>query len=291
MPLFELLVTILPENMIWQRLFALLLLITSALYILQTNTLHSLTQTRTFLPALLFIIISSSLPTLQELTPSLASLPFIILTTKYIFQAFNTDKPFDSFFRAGFWLSVSTLFYFHAFGLFLLVCLAVIFYGSNRLRGITAALGGYAVPWVFYATYTFIWTGDFGNAFSPIVHIWNSKPAYSILNSYFTYAFLAILCLTILVVLLNQLNSLPVQKIRVRRFHGLLLWLLGIAILSFIAVPSSSMDLIYIAAFPLSILGTNFFLVTRKPFWPQAMLVLIMLMALLNQILGPITQL
>jgi hypothetical protein len=80
------------------------------------------------------------------------------------------------------------------------------------------------------------------------------------------------------------MQAYSARKIISRRAYSLLLWLFINTIAVFFLIEQASVELIYIAALPLSFLLANYWVFIRAVFWGNLFLILLILSILFNQI-------
>ena len=268
MPIYSFIANILSGSVLLKTLFAFAVMLTTSLYILQLSSKYILIKTRTYLPALIYIILTAGFISVKGLNPALISSIFVALSLNNLFQIFETKKPHNNVFMAGFFIALGSLFYLPATVFLLLVFVAMIILGTFNLRFFFISVFGFLTPWFFVFIYHYLLNDNIFAIPNMVQSTWN----FNNLCAHYTvmsYVFIFISGLIMLVSAGYMLRMIPTQKINIRKSHSILVWFTIISISSFFIVPSCSVELIYIAAIPVSIQISKYFASSRSRFWPQ----------------------
>ena len=111
MPLYGLLVGILGSGQLLVNLLSFLIATLLVFLIINFNTTLFFINERTFLPALLFIIVIGIFPEYQKLNPAIPASLLFLLALKRIMAGYHKQGIAYNFFDAGILISTGSLFY------------------------------------------------------------------------------------------------------------------------------------------------------------------------------------
>jgi len=267
MPLYALLKTVTRGNLMLEIAISFTFTLISALYLIQINTKHILIKYRTYLPALLYIVLASSFTPLQRLNPAVISSLFIIIAIEYILS-YEKRNSLDSFFRANFFIGIGSLIYLPMALFVIPVFISLIILNSTGIRQWLSAFFGFIAPWFFAFVYYYVWHNSSDMLFAIISESLTpikTSTFYGVPFSVF-YSFIGLLLILSVFFLLG---NLPTQKINIRKYYSVLIWLvLFSAVIAFFS-PFSSIEIVYIAALPSSFIIANFFTFAKNKFWTE----------------------
>lgn len=269
MPFFELITSISPSKIWLQILLNFTISLISGLYLIQFNSKHIVIKHRSYLPALFFILICSSIPSLQKANPAVFASFFFILAFDHIFSIYHKEQVFDNLFRAGFYISTASLFYAPALLYLLPLIFSILSIRTFNPRELFVTLIGYMTPWLLYSLYTYIAKDDWGLFINLIKeNLWdtNSYPYTITLLNYITLGFLLFIFLPSGLFLFNSLQS---QKINVRKYFGVFYWFNLTTIIILFTIPLLSIEIIYLFAVPYAFQLSYYFSLSKGKFWPQ----------------------
>lgn len=95
-----------------QAVLQILILFFNALLINRMVIKNNLLKENTLIAGMLYILFSSMLNSFLHLSDVMMSSTFLILATSHIFTSYNNVKSADDIFLSGFYISISSLFYF-----------------------------------------------------------------------------------------------------------------------------------------------------------------------------------
>ncbi|MGE0077839.1 MAG: DUF6427 family protein [Bacteroidales bacterium] len=283
MPLYQLVAKFLPPNLFYSKIVTFLIIIAVAIYLLQLNSRFIIIKQRTYLPALFFFLISSALVPVQRINPAVFASLFITIGLDHIFSIYQKHDPLDNLFRAGISLSIASLFYAPAITIYLLLLIGLLILRAFDLREWVVALLGLALPWGFLLLIRFWLNIDFESTMNMVSNNLITKTESSI-NDIIPIIFTALVGIPTLVALLYAIPNMANQKISIRKYQNLFLWMLLISLLTFALVPTCSYEIAYILAIPLSFQLSNYFSNVKVKFWPKLLFILVFVAAIVVQI-------
>lgn len=147
-------------NTIISSIFALILIIIQAFYLVYINKVYNFISQRTFLTSLLFVLISSAFLNLHYLHPAIIANIFVLLTIVEIFSSYQKPKVYKASFNSGFLIAVAGLFYVNANFLILFVFISLMVLHSFNWREWISVIIGFITPYIitlFIYYYTDQW--------------------------------------------------------------------------------------------------------------------------------------
>jgi hypothetical protein len=257
------------------RLLSFAVIVISSLYLIQLNSKYILIQYRTYLPALFFTLIASSIKPIQHFSPALISTLLVIAAIDQTFASYDKGNPLDNLFKSAFLVGVASLCFLPSAIFIILLYLSSILFRPISLRGSLTLLFGFLTPWFFLFVYFYLLKDNLSYIPDALVLFWNlnfevTKIDVSI-QVFFIY-----LALLVLVSGLQLLSSFPNQKIVNRKFNGVFLWFIAISISLVFFVPWGTFEIIYLVAIPISFLLSHFFTFIKNRFWGELLFSLLL---------------
>lgn len=285
MPLYKFITDIIPYTSFYGTLLTLIMVIIQGFLLVRLNTRFIFINNRSYLPALFFVFISASIPDLQRLNPVIFSGFFLLLALEKIFESYKAEKIAYEYFLAAFFISIGTLIY--PFLLFFLITLWIglsIFRQFNWREWIFTFLG-FLVPQFFVFSFYYLMHNDPGRLFSDYKSIFIASYKFPEYN-YPIVAFVIFMAILTLIASQFMLRSFQSKKILPRNGFMVFLWLFINCIMVFIVIRQASVELIFIAAIPLSYLIANYFALMKSVFWGNVLLLVMIILLVWIQIWG-----
>jgi len=246
------------------------------------NEKYTFIRVRTKLPASLFVIIVAGFTQLHTFHPVHTGSLFLLIAMFNLFETFEKLKPYSNIFNAGFFLGIGTLFYLN-----LAILLPAFFIGVILLsrettwRGWIIILIGFAVP-VFFAFSYVILTEQANetlvilenNIFTQVNHFRTDIPLHVLLS------FLVLLTVAASFKIIQQYDR---KKVSTRKYFSIFLILFISAVISFMFVPVTSIEMLVIMAIPVTYLITNLFVFIKNKFWSEFLFYLLIAIVILMQ--------
>jgi len=264
------------SNTVVSGIIALFLIIIQAFYLVYINKVYNFISQRTYLTSLLFVLISSAFLNLHYLHPAIIANIFVLLTLVEIFSSYQKPKVYRASFNSGFLIAVAGLFYINANFLILFVFLSLLVLHSFNWREWFSVVIGFLTPY-FITLFLFYYT----NHLSDLQLIKNAilqhhSPKLIWPLSY--YVFSGILFLTGVLAIFKLSSTYSNNKVSTRNYFSLFSILLILISSIFVIIPFASIELIVIAAIPLSYLIANYYL-SRANKWVQELSFIFLLAA------------
>jgi len=263
MPFYRAVADILAENVLLTRILAFLFLLFQSFLMVRLNVKFILIRQRTFLPALIFILLCSFyFPHLQFSEYLFGSLGMLLILD-LILGSYKQEPDSWKFFEAGLVLGVTTLFYARMIYFIPFIWIAQIILRPFSWREWILPLAGIFVPAFILVSVRYLLGMDPWQA-------WNIF--YDNLNSFqfsfnFTLSYIIIAVYIFLLVLLASgymLRVFQFRKIYIRNYFLTFFWLFLISALLFTFLTRFDPGIIYVAAIPVAFLISNYFINAKR---------------------------
>ncbi len=260
-------------------------LITGLVYFIQALWLnkivndYSLLFKSTYLPALLYIILTSSFPTFFALDAAILIIFLQLLLLTKLFNLYKAHNAIRVTFDCGVIIAISSLFYFPAILWLMLIWFALIILRPFSWREWIAAPLGFMVPYIFVAFYYF-WNDNM----EVFVAIWrplkNSFWQININPTPIDFLPLLPVALTLIVGISRLRENFYKNVLLVRKSQQVLIACILISLVSYYLKPSFRLNHFILLAAPLAVFVSYYFLVAKKK-WLSEGLVLLMVLSIL----------
>lgn len=266
-----------------QKIFAFVLVLAIAFLLVRLNTRFIIINNRTYLPALIYILIVSGIPDIQKLNPALVSTFLILIIIEQVLDSYRFESLFYGFFTAAFFLGLGCLVY--PFYVFYLITLwaGIILLRKFNWREWVFTILGFITPFLFAFSYYYILEDKPAFVFEQFVPFFQHSYDFAGYTPQ-VYVFLGIVAFVMLIASQFLLQAYSARKILSRRAYSFLLWVFLNSLALFFVVEQASVEVIYIAAIPLSFLLSNYWAFVKATFWGNLFLFLLLLSALFNQV-------
>jgi hypothetical protein len=284
MPLYSLLQSVVGGNAILGVLISFVLVMLMSFLIVNFNTSHFFINERTFLPATIYLLITGLLPDQQLLNPVLPASVFLMIAIRRIMDAYRIPGTAYNFFDAALLIGTGSLFYANLIWFALLVIIGIAILRTGNLRELLISVIGLLTPLLITVGSYYVAGKDI--SLLPRL-IYNNLFAGSNVHNFSTLVIigLAAVGVIILVSAVYLFSVINIKKIKSRKTFTELNWALVITFVVYFAVPSASVELIWIAGIPLSYLLAHYFIFSRKKLFPEILFAVLIIVVALFQIL------
>jgi hypothetical protein len=248
------------------------------------NTSIFFINERTFLPATIYTLFSGFFPGYQVLNPVLPASLFLMLAIRRIMDAYRKNETAYNFFDASLLIGTGSLFYANLIWFAVLVIIGIAILRTFNLWELVLSVLGLCTPLLLTAG---VYYGA-GKDLNLLLFATNYNLFQKAGNHYFSrlaIVGLIIMGICILISLFHLLSVMNIKKIRSRKTFSLLIWAFVVAIVVFFLLPSVSVELIYIAAIPLSYFLTHYFVSCKKQLIPEIFFTAFFIIIVVQQIL------
>lgn len=282
MPLYSLLLKILGPGYLPSAFLSFSLAAAMLFLITNFNTTLFFINERTFLPSFIYIMLIAVFPEYQLLNPAIpASLIFMIALNRTMAGYHKQGIPYN-FFDAGILIGAGSLFYATLLWFGLVIIIGIILLRSVNISELALSLLGLLTPYlIMFGLYYIL-----GYSLEELLSL--------IYNNLFAeaegYFFPRLTIVTLIIVALITLISigyiLMVQnskKIKTRKTFSLLIWLFIVTITLYFALPSVSIEMIWLTGIPASYFLSHYFIYSRKKVVSEIFFSVILVLVLLIQ--------
>jgi len=267
MPLYSLLSAAVGSNPLIAVSVSFLLVLIISILIVSFNTAVFFINERTFLPGLIYILFSGLFPHFQTLNPVLPAALFLIIALRRIMASYRRGGVSINFFDAGILISVGALFYANLIWFGLVVFIGIAILRTGNIREIFYAVVGLCIPVAITVGILYATGRDISSFFEDLrYNLFAETGDYYL--SRVVIAGLFIAGLSLLICLFYLISSMSTKKIKSRKTFTELIWILIISATIFFVLPSTSVEIIYIAAIPASYLFAHYFVMNKKKMIP-----------------------
>lgn len=246
------------------KILALAILVGNALLMLRLNTRFLFIRVRTFMPAAIFLLITSAITPLHFLLPAYIAAFFVLLSLGNIFAAFHEQKSQFWGFNAGFALGVGALFYQNIIGFLPAIWIGLLTVKKSRgWRDVVTPILGVLTPLLLAFSWFYL-TDNLIEMKNVILQNITTKRTL-IRGDLSLQIYLAfVVLLTIIGSLFMVLKNFDEKKVSSRKFFTVLFWMFINSLLILVAIPSVSAEFFIIMALPLSYLIANYFVFIKN---------------------------
>ncbi len=282
MPLYDLLLQIAdPVSARAVKASFLLVLLLSALLI-SVNTGLFFINRRTFLPAIIYLVVISLFQSFHSLHPALIASLFVLLALRRLIGLYRTGRSAQISFDSALLISAGSLFYVNAIWYALLLFIAMAVFRTFRARELIYAVAGLVTPYLLLSGIYFVGGDDISRGAMLFTDALISEQwAYqwsriNIVAGLFIAA-------ALVVSILHLLSVLNTKKVRSRKVFILLLWLIIITPAIYMTVPSASEELVFFFAMGVSYMITHYLVFAGSRTVSEIIFTGMILLALVNQ--------
>jgi hypothetical protein len=265
MPLFLILEYLLPHHPLVLKIMGFIIFLSIAFLINRLNTKFIFIPERTYLPAIIYIIIICGLITKKELHPILPATILLLLAIERLLDSYKTESLSYNTFDAGLLLGIASLFYFPVSFYMIFIWSALLILRQFYWREWLYTLIGYFLSYaVLFGIYYFIGR-DHGEVFRAVKTTFTYHPC-----PYLTkvqWAMGGYLVLLILIASRYMIKISPGKKILPRKAYNLFLIIFLLSIAAFVFIPSVSIEILIIATVSVSLLISHVFITAMKSRW------------------------
>jgi hypothetical protein len=268
MPLYGLITGLIGTNPIPGLLFTMLLVVIMAFIMVNLNTSLFFINERTFLPALLYILLSGLFPQYQLMNPALFSGIFLMLAIKRIMESYRIQGTAYNYFDAGILVGTGSLFYANLIWFGLIIIIGIALLRTISVKEIAITLIGLATPFVITFGIYYVAGKDANELLSLVSYnLFGKIAAFEFSRlTIVVLSYVGFLSLRSLGFLFMVMNS---KKIQSRKTFYLLLWILVISISVYFISPSVSVEIVWLAGIPVSYLLAHYFVFIRNKLVPE----------------------
>ncbi len=264
---------------LWNVIITSVVIFAQALWLNKIVMDFSLLFRGSYLPALFYVIMASMFPTFLTLDAAiLITFSLLWLLTK-LFGLYKSNHATMITFDSGMIIACTSLLYFPSVLWLLLIWIALIIFRPFAWREWISGLAGFMLPYLFVALFYF-WNDDmqaFIRIWSPLKNsLWITNIHMSLID------FLPLLPITLIfLIALNKMKeNFYKNVVHVRKCQQLLIFTILVSALAYYIKPSFRFNHFILLAAPLAVFISYYFLVAKKA-WLSELLVLFLMLSIL----------
>jgi hypothetical protein len=283
MPLYALLKSLINNSHALGVIISFLLVSLMSFLMVNFNTIVFFIHERTFLPALFYVLLGGLFPDHQILNPVLPASVFLIMAIFRIMDGYHISGTAYNYFDAGILISTGSLFYANLIWFGALVIIGIALLRTGNLKEIVISVLGLLTPYLITIGLYYVTGKDVGDLMRVLGENLFSKPTYYPFPALTVVAlvFISVLIFISLVKLFQQMNT---KKIKSRKTFSLMIWTFIISLLVYFALPSASIEIVWLTSIPVSYFLTHYFVFVKKKLLPEVLFTLLFVFILLIQI-------
>jgi hypothetical protein len=285
MPLYGLLSSLTGTNPLPGVFFSIILVAFMAFLTVNLNNSLFFINTRTFLPALIYILLSGLFPDYQVMNPAIFSAMFLMLAIRRIMESYRVQGISYSFFDAGLLIGTGSLFYANLIWFGTLVVIGIAILRMSNIKEILIALIGLVTPYILTFGIYYIIGRDLEDLVSVIRYNLFARQAVYVFSR-INIVSMAVIGLITLVSGANLIMVMNKKKIQSRKTFSLLIWLFIISLAVYFLFSSVSVEMLWITAIPLSYFIAHYLIFSKRRIIPEIVLAMLFLMIFLVQALN-----
>ena len=283
MPLYGLLSNLTGTHPLPGIIFALASVSSIAILIVGLNNKSFFINERTFLPALIYILLSGLFPQYQLLNPAIFAAIFLMLAIRRIMESYQLPGIAYNLFDAGILIGIGSLFYANLiwFGLLLIIGIAIL--RTGNIKEFAISVIGLVTPYVMTFGIFYVLGKDIKSFMSVMGYNLFDKPDSYVFTPLTVVAvsFAGLCTLVSLVFLFATMNT---KKIKSRKTFSILIWILIISLAVYFIFTPVSVEIVWITGIPVSYFLTHYFVNIKKRLFPELLLFILFVFILIIQI-------
>lgn len=247
---------------------------------------HHILMKRSWLPALMFVVLSACTPGLLWLHPQHIAGIFLLGALHLLLGTYRMDKSFGSVFNAGILIGVAALFYLPSivFLIFAIVCIILLRPFIWR-EWIILILGSTVAP--IYAGVYYFWNDKLLFMTSEVIFnpIRNRDFFLKLPVEY--YFLTAMTGLMLFVSAGRFLSGAGTSTLKTKKGISVMIWFLVFSLLAVLPAQNNAVAGIIFAIYPLSLFTSNYFLVARRLWLAETIFILLLTSIALSYFIVP----
>lgn len=267
---------LLQHSLLLQNLVALILFLLLAFIILQINNRYNFIRVRTMIPATLFVIMAGGFTEIHTLHPIYFGAVFFLMALYRLLGAFDQPQPYSPAFDSGFFLGISSLFYFSFIAMFPAFLIGTgILSRETKWREFAVLIIGFLLPFLFAASYSFY--NDSIHQYLNIIesNIFTSNDFF--LKNPILQVYAGVLVFITLLGSFKILKDYDTKKVSTRKFFIIFFLIFLSSIAGIVLIPAVSQEMLLITVIPVTFLLTNYFVFLKSHFWSELIFLMLII--------------
>lgn len=262
-PLYSILLGFFKDSPRGAVIFSMVLILVISVYLVNFNTRLFFINERTFLPASLYVILSGFMKSMQVLNPVLPASLLLLIAIDRLLVSYRKPGVAYNLFDASLFIGIAALIYTNIIWFYIVIVSGIIIFRSFNLRELMISIFGLLLPFIIlYAVYYLT-----GRDLMMLNDFFIESIITEVSDYYWSPELIVVSALNALIFILALLKLSGVfntKKIRSRKIFSLLTWVLVVSIAAYFAVPSVSVEMMYVFLVPLVYFLTHYLVVMRN---------------------------
>ncbi|OQY05604.1 MAG: hypothetical protein B6I20_00760 [Bacteroidetes bacterium 4572_117] len=261
------------------KLVSFLLILLQAFLIVTINNHFKLLGYRSYLPALIFIIITVNFTQHQQLQAIHFANIFFLIAWIRLNQAYGKQKALSYYFDASFLIGVASLFYFNMIFLTIILLIHLLLTRSINIKEFTVSFFGLAVVWYLFLAFYYI----FYDETYDILAVFSFEPGFIdfMSLSISTKITSGVLLFITIMAIMASLKYYSSFNIYIRSNLKMFFYMFVVGFL-LILLTNSSNELIYFIAIPASLFISLFFIKLKSKLHGNILVIILFIATIAN---------
>ncbi len=259
-------------------LITFILLISIALLLIRLNIQFFFINTRTQLPAFLYLLITSSYIPLQQGNPAIIATLFLVFALFRILDSFKKEGLAYNYFDAALLLSFGSLFYFNLIFLLPVTWIALIVLRQPRWREWVFTLLGAILPYIFLFSYNYLKDRSFDLAIKNFNNILSHVNTLKYSHPF--VIFIGFITLLVIIASFYMVRVFASKKIHTRKYFIVFLAVFINLFLVYFIIPGAGIELIFLSAVPVTYLLSHYYINIKTGFWSEVSFLFLLFMVI-----------
>ena len=242
-------------------------------YIIQV---HQILTKRTWLPALLFVVLTACTPGLLWFHPEMPAGILLLGTLHFLLGTYRTDRAFGEVFKAGFLLGLAGLIYAPSLVFVLFGIIALLILRPFIWREWAIFIIALTVPWVYAGVYFFLTDGLKGLTWQVIVDPVLHRDFFLKLPVEY-YALSGVTALLLMVAGGRFVGGSGTSTLKTKKSVTMMIWFLIFAIIAVLPAQNFSVAGFIFCIYPISLFISNYFLSARRAWMAEVIFILLLM--------------
>lgn len=283
MPLYLLLKGLIGKSALAGVSFSFVLVLIITFLLVNFNTSVFFINERTFLPSIIYVLLTGLFPQLRVLNPVLPATLLLLIAIRRIIDSYRKNGTAFNFFDASFLVSLGSLFYANLIWFGLLIIIGIAILRTGNIKELFLALLGLCTPMILTVGIYYVTGKDMISLVNTaLFNLFDHAGKYYF--SRITITCLIVIALGSVISIFYLFSVMNNKKIKSRKTFTELIWTLIISLVVYFSIPSASVELIFIGAIPLSYIVSHYFIFSKKKLLPEILFAAMFLIVAVLQI-------
>ncbi len=262
-PLYSLLINLFEGKPFTGIVFSMLLVLATAIYLVNFNTRLFFINERTFLPASFYVLLSGYITSNQVLNPVLPASLMLLVSIDRLIVSYRKPGIAYNLFDASMLIGMAALVYTNIIWYYILIIIGINLFRSFNLRELLISLFGLITPFIILYSFYYLTGRDIAWLNQSLIEsLFRDVPEFYWSPEFIIISFINLLIF--IVALLHMWSIFNVKKVRSRKIFSLLTWMVLLTVLIYFLVPAASVGLMYILLIPIVYVLTHYLVMIKN---------------------------